>query len=214
MMSAKIVMKVNQSILATFREANNAVSLRMCFKDQDKSVPVSFFITSKITGFNPYSQADTNLQIITISFTNQPPEDFVSTIGLLIEANTNAKNRAEDRILLTPDAIKSLGLIPKKATLVVTGIPRACILRDLSFTGSKIIISGIGKFLVNKPAILNFEMEDLPPFSISGTILRYDEVEGRKDLSTLGFKFDEKLIPIEYKMRVNEYLVKKQKPIP
>ena len=211
MIGAKIVMKVDQNLLATFREAKNAVSLRFCFKDPDKSVPITFFVASKIVGFNPYSKTDPSLQILTLTFNNQPPEDLIAIIGQLVEANVNSKNRSEERIIINAETTKALGLAPKSLSLVVSGIARACILRDLSFTGSKIIISGLGKFLVNKKAMLNLKLEDIPPLSLEGTILRYDEVEGRKDLSTLGFKFDEEKIPIEYKMRINEILMKKKK---
>ena len=213
MSSAKIVMKIDNNLMAKFRESKNSVSLRFCFQNPDKPVPVSFFVSSKITGFNPYSKNDPSLQILSLKFSNQPPEDLISIIGLLVETNANAKNRAEERVSLNPETIKQLGIVPKSSSIVVTGIPRACILRDLSFTGSKMIISGLGKFLVNKNGVLKFQMEDLSPFSIPGTILRYDEVEGRKDLSSIGFKFDEKSIPIEYKMRINEYFVKKKKSV-
>ncbi len=211
MSGTKIVMKVDQNLLAIFRKANNAVSVRFCFLDPDKAVPVSFFVAAKIIGFNPYSKTDPSLQILTITFNNQPPADLIATIGLLVETNVNAKNRAEERIVLSADAIKDLGIKTKSSSLIVSGVPRACILRDLSFAGAKIIISGLGKFLVNKPGHLNFEIEDMAPLSLGGEILRYDEVEGRKELSSIGFKFNETVVPIEYKMRISDYLVRKQK---
>ena len=205
MSGVKIVMNLDNNLMEIFRKANNAASIRLCFLEPDKLVPVSFFIASKITGFTPYTQGDSQLHFINMKFNNQPPEDLISVLGLLVEANVNAKKRAEERIVLTDESVKFLGLASKSSVLNVEGIPRACILRDLSFAGAKVIVSGIGKFLVNKPAVLKLELEDLPLFLIPGTILRYDSVEGRKDLSTLGFKYNEDAVPIEYKLRINDF---------
>ena len=211
MNGVRVVMNIDNQLMEIFRKANNAASIRLCFQDPDKMVPVSFFVASKITGFTPYKQDDTNLHFISLKFNNQPPEDLISVIGLLVEANINAKNRAEERIVLNEENSKLLGIANKSTVVNIGGIPRACIVRDLSFAGCKVIISGIGKFLINKTAILKLEMEDLPHLNLTGAVLRYDTVEGRKDLSTLGIKFDEKAVPIEYKMRINDYFLKIRK---
>jgi len=212
MSGSRIILSVDSSIMETIRKANNAASLRFCFMDPDKSTPVSFFIASKVSGFTPYSKTDSNLQFVSLKFNNQPPEDLISIIGLLVEANVNAKKRAEERIVINDENIKILGLKTKSTALSIEGIPRACILRDLSFAGAKLIISGIGKFLVNKQASIKLEMEDIPALSMQGKVLRYDSVETRKDLSTLGIQFNEDSIPIEYKMRINDYFARKKKP--
>jgi hypothetical protein len=214
MTGAKVVMSVSKENLTLFRKANNAVSLRYCFTDEEKAVPVTFFVPAKIMGFTPYGN-NPELNFITLSFTSQPPDTLVAALGMLIEANVNAKRRAEERILMNQENIRKLGIKPKSSVLSITGIPRACILRDISFSGAMVIISGIGKFLIDKEASLRLEFDDLKTFiTIKGKVQRFEEVQGRKELSALGILFNHEELPIEYKMKVNDFLSRKGKPSP
>ncbi len=206
MTGAKVVMSVTKETLTHFRKANNAVSLRYCFTDDEKSVPITFFVPAKIMGFTPYG-SNPELNFITLNFTSQPPDALVSALGILIEANVNAKRRAEERILMNQENIRKLAIKPKSSVLSITGIPRACILRDLSFSGAMVIISGIGKFLLEKEATLRLEFDDLKTFiTIKGKVQRFEEVQGRKELSALGILFHQEELPIEYKMKINDFL--------
>ena len=40
---------------------------------------------------------------------------------------------------------------------------------------------------------------------VKGTIVKVDMVEGRRDLVTAGIKFDEKQVPLSYKLRINDF---------
>lgn len=211
MVSTKIIMNLSKDTLEIFRKANNLVSIRFSFIDPDKNVPVAFFVNCKIAGYTPYSKENPNLQFVSLKFVNQPPEDLISTLGLLVETNVNAKNRAEERLLLSDEIVKAMGLNTKASAIVIDGLPRPCILRDLSFSGVKVVISGLGKFLVNKAASVKIEFDDVPSMLIPGIVLRFDPVEGRKELSSLGIQFTEGSIPIQYKMKINDQLVKKKK---
>jgi hypothetical protein len=211
MTGGKLIMNLTPDILKLFSKANNSVSLRFCFHDPDHSSPITFFINCKVIGYSPYDKDSPNLQFLSLKFTHQPPEDLIGRLGLIIEANVNAKKRAEDRIILNEETIKALEFLPKASALVVNGIPRACIIRDISFSGARIIISGLGKFLVNKPATIRIEFQDLPQMLIPGEILRYEPVEGRKDLSTLAIKFIEDQVPISYRIKINDQMTKRKK---
>ena len=122
-----------------------------------------------------------------------------------MEANFNSSRRGDERILLTADSMRRIGLQSKDTTVFVQGVPRKCIMRDLSFKGAKVILVGIAKFLVGRECILRLEFEDSDePLDIKGKVVRYEEVEGRKDLTAAAIQFDEALVPMKYKMHVND----------
>jgi len=66
---------------------------------------------------------------------------------------------------------------------------------------------GVAKFLVDKEAVLRLEFEDPKEvFLLKGKFLRSEPVEGRKELVSLVILFDENIIPMGYKIRINNYL--------
>ena len=205
--AAKVVASSKAALLEKIKQANNLLSLRFSFQTEEKGDPVSFFITGKATGFAPYSQSGGDLQFMTIEYTQRPPDDLIEIMGKLLEANINSSRRRDDRILLTPDSMRRIGLISKNSVIFVQGVPRKCIVRDLSFYGAKIIIVGLARFLVNKECLLRLELDDpRENLDIKGTIVRNEDVEGRKDLAAVAIHFDEGSVPLSYKMHINEYL--------
>jgi hypothetical protein len=204
---AKVVASSKAALLEKIKQANNLLSLRFSFQTEEKGDPVSFFITGKATGFAPYTQEGGDLQFMTIEYTQRPPDDLIEILGKLLEANINSARRRDDRILLTPDSMRRIGLVSKNSVIFVQGVPRKCIIRDLSFYGAKIIIVGLARFLVNKECLLRLELDDpRENIDIKGTIVRNEDVEGRKDLAAVALHFDEAAVPLAYKMHINEYL--------
>lgn len=210
--SAKILAPNRPGLMEKITKANGLVSIRLSFRVSGKTDPVQFFISGKVTGYSAYAQSNGTLQFIAIQFTQRPPEDFIDIIGRLQEANAAAARRRDERILLTPDSMRRIGLAQKETTMLVEGVPRRCILRDLSFSGSKAIIMGVAKFLVGKNVHLKLELEDPEEtVSIPGAIVRYEDVEGRKELTAIAIEFDESKVPLSYKMHLNDYLGQQRK---
>jgi PilZ domain. len=210
---AKIIASAKPTLTDKISKANNAVSLRFSFKYPDKQDPVSFFIGAKVAGYSPYAQPSADLQYITLQYTQRPPDDFIEIMGRLLEANMNSTRRREERILLTPDSMRRMGLLSKDSFIYVQGVPRKCILRDLSFSGAKAIIVGLAKFLVNKECVLRVEMEEpRESLEIKGSIVRYEDVEGRKDLTAIAIHFDEANVPMTFKMHINDFLGQQRQP--
>ena len=208
---AKVLAPNRPGLMERIAKANNLVSVRLCFRISDKSDPVLFFISGRVSGFSPYAQSNGTLQFILIQFTQRPPDDFVEILGRLLEANVASTRRREDRILLTPDAMRTIGLTRKESTIMIDSVPRKCILRDLSFSGAKVIIVGLAKFLVGKACKLRVDFEEpIEMVVISGKTVRYEDVEGRKDLTAIAINFDETLVPMSYKMHINDYLGQKK----
>jgi len=207
MTSAKIIANVKSSIQEVTRKANNVVSLRFSFQKAEKADPVSFFVSAKVVGYTPYNKDNPDLSFISLGFTQRPADDLIEIIGTLLEANMNSKKRKEDRIILTVDALRKMGLKAKETTVFIQGVPRKGIIRDVSFSGAKVIIFGVAKFLLNKEAVLRIELEENSEIiDIPGLIIRHEPVEGRKDIAAFALLFQEDQIPMKFKVIMNEYL--------
>ncbi len=213
LVGAKVIVNFHEGLKEVLKKSNNACSLRFSFLQRDKPDPLAFFVSGKITGVTPYGEQKPDLHFMNIQYTQRPPDDLIEIIGGLLEANVNAKRRKEERIVITNDSLRKLGIGGKGAVVVVDGIPRKCILRDLSFSGAKVIILGVAKFLVNKAAILKLDLLDpAETVQIPGKILRFEEVEGRSDIAAYAMKFEDEQVPMEYKMRLNNYIRGMRKP--
>jgi hypothetical protein len=211
---AKVVASSKAALSDKIKKSNGLVSLRYSFRLSDKVDPLSFFIAGRASGFGPYPQGGGDLQFMNVLYTQRPPDDFIDILGRLLEANINSTRRRDDRVLLTPDSMRRIGLLSKESFIYIQGVPRKCILRDLSFSGSKAIIVGLAKFLVGKECILRLEMEDpREEVDIKGTIVRYEDVEGRKDLTAVAINFDEHLVPMTFKMHINDYIGQARRPV-
>jgi Tfp pilus assembly protein PilZ len=209
---AKVIANLNEKYFELLRKANNLVSLRFCFKHADKSDPIAFFVPAKVAGYNPYSKENPNLHFINLTYTQRPADDLIEIVGSLLEANVNSKKRSEERILITTESLRKMGFASKDIRLTIQNVPRKGILRDLSFSGAKLLISGIAKYLVEKEVEFKLELEDQKKILIlKGKVLRVEEVEGRKDIAAIGILYDENTVPIEYKMVVNDYLTRLRK---
>jgi hypothetical protein len=211
---AKVIASAKRELGERVAKANNLVNLRFSFKFLDKPDPVSFFIGAKVLGYSNYTQGGGgDLQFVSLQYTQRPPDDFIDILGRLLEANMNAARRRDERILLNPDAMRRLSLVSKDCYIFVQGVPRKCILRDLSFSGAKAIIVGLAKFLVNKECLLRVELDEpRESLDIKGSIVRYEDVEGRKDLTAVAIHFDEAAVPMTYKMHINDYLSQVRQP--
>lgn len=201
----KIIVGTKGGAYQQLSKDNPSANVRFCFLQPDGQ-PISFFIASRVTNIAPY-MASKDLAIVTLTFTQRPPDDFIEIIGRLVEANFNAVRRKEERIQISEDSKRKL-LIAKDETLVfIQNVPRHCILRDISFSGAKIILMGLANFLKDKETIIRFDFEDTrEPVLIRGRIINAESIEGRKDLVALSIKYDEQTIPMVYKLHINAYL--------
>jgi hypothetical protein len=65
---------------------------------------------------------------------------------------------------------------------------------------------GNPKYLVNKTAGIRLALSSGKSINVKGVILRFEPVEGRKDLAALAIKYDAEKVSFEYKMMINDYL--------
>jgi hypothetical protein len=202
----KVVANVKSGLTEKLRQANNSVSLRLSFKNAESGQPVTFFVTARVTGYNAYG-GSTDTSLFNLQFTQRPPDDLIEIMGRVLDANINSKKRKTERVFITPDSIRKLRLLSKDTAAFIEGVPRRCILRDISFGGSKIIMMGMAKFLVDRDTALRLDFDDpRESFLVRGKFIRAESVEGKKELIALGIDYAEATIPMGYKVRLNEFL--------
>ncbi|MDR0472370.1 MAG: PilZ domain-containing protein [Treponema sp.] len=204
---AKIVVNVKTGILQKLEQANQMASLRFCFKTSDTPNPVTFFVNTKVTGNSPYGGSN-DVLLFNLQFTQRPPDDLIEIIGRVLDANVNSKKRRNERIPINNDTERRLHLVSKECAVFIENVPRRCIMRDISYSGTKVIMMGIAKFLVGKDVALRIEFDDpRESFLVKGKFLRDEVVEGRKELIAMVVEFEENTVPMGYKIRLNDFLI-------
>jgi hypothetical protein len=206
MAGARVIAGVKADFYESLRQSNNHAALRYCFKLPDKADPIFFFIPSKISGYTQYNPKNPDVQLIAVEFTQRPPDDLIEVLGTLLEASANAQKRKDERILLTPESLKKLGLDGKESSVTLQGNPRKCIVRDLSFSGAKVIMAGIAQSSASAQVTLTLSrLDSSEALAIPAEILRVENVEGRADIAVLALQFAGDP-PIAYKLMINSYL--------
>lgn len=184
---------------------NPTVNLRFCFSEQEGEV-ITFLVSCRVTKMQPYMNSK-DLVVVTLQYTQRPPDDLIEIVGRLLEANANAIRRREERVVINDDSKRKLGLMKEECVVIIQSVPRHCVLRDLSFSGAKVILIGLSQFLANKDAILRLEFDEPQEVvSIRGTIVSADLIQGRKDICAVSIKFDENFVPLSYKLHLNNFL--------
>lgn len=190
----------------------SSVSLRFCFL-QPGNQSVSFFITARISDISPYMNSE-DLAVITLTFTQRAPDDLIEIIGSLLEANINAVRRREERIVITDDSKRKLSILKEETFVQIQNVPRHCILRDLSFSGAKVILIGLAMFLKDKEAIIRIDFDEpRESINIIGKVVATEPVGDRRDLIAVSIKFNDETVPMSYKIHINTYLTAVRKTI-
>ena len=186
------------------------LSLRISFYKQDGQ-QISIFLSCKVKEIVPYMNSK-DLVIVTLTYTQRPPEDLIERMGRLLEANDNALKRKEDRIPINPESCRKLGIPKEECMATIQNVPRRCILRDISFGGAKIVILGVAKFLMGKEVQLSLEFDDPHEIiQLKGKISSVADVQGRKDMVVAGIVYDEATLSLSYKIHINNYLTSARK---
>jgi len=204
---AKVMINIKTGLLDKLQNVNHAVSLRYCFKLQDKGSPLTFFVPSRVTGHESYRGSD-EILLLSLQFTNRPPDDLVDIIGRLLDANINFAKRKDERILLTDENMRKIKLASKDSSAYIQDVPRRCILQEISFDNARLVMLGVPKYLLDKEAAVRFDFEDPhESFLLRGKFTNAEYVPDKKEMVTLTLDYNETVIPMGYKIRVNEFFV-------
>ena len=204
--SARVIASVPSAVMLALKQANNRLALRWCFKLPEKVEPITFFVTCRPTGFTHYAVQGPDVHFVTLEFTQRPPDDLIQILGSLLEANSNAQRRKDERIIVTPETLKKLGLESREAAVLIDGKSRKCVLRDLSFSGAKVVVSGHAEAFSGRTVSLKFSRsEQVPEMTLPATVTRVDEVGGRKDILAVSVAYTSDP-PMSYKLLINSYV--------
>jgi hypothetical protein len=202
---AKVVVNIKSGIIAKLQQANNMVSVRFCFKDPNGGEQVTFFVSARSVGYTPYGGSQ-DVALFTVQFTKRPPDDLIEIMGRLLEANFNSTKRKNERIILNVENIRRLNLFSGEAAVFMQGVPRRCIVRDISFAGVRILMVGVIKFLLDKEVAIRLDFnEPRQSYLIKGAFVKAENVESHKDLLVLDLTFEEGGVPMGYRIRLSNY---------
>lgn len=210
---AKVIIGTASGIYTTIQKNRTApISIRYCFFDQNNE-PIQFSVNCNVIDIKPFQNSN-ELAMLTLSFTQRPPDDLILRIGEFIEVNENFQNRKEERIAINENSLRLLNIPKEESYIFIAGVPRKCILKDISFGGAKAMLVGIPKFLENKAVDLRlFFMDTNEKISLQGIIKQSDFLPGRKDISIVHIEFIPDEIPMTYKFHINSYITSYQKQL-
>ncbi|MDC7124270.1 MAG: PilZ domain-containing protein [Spirochaetales bacterium] len=211
MKQAKIVASVKEDFHKKLQESNSLLTLQFAFIIQDKHDPLILHLSAKFNGISRYGEEKSGLSLLTVTYTQRPPDDLISILGRLLQSNLNSQKRKEERVLITDDVVRKMGLKSKNVVVAIDNVPRKAILRDMSFGGAKLIIAGMQQNPSSKAIIMKIDVADTDDsFKLIGTMVRIEPIANRPEIASVAVQYDEKLIPIEYKIFFNDFLSRRK----
>lgn len=206
MASAKVIAGVKTAFFNTLRQTGNKLSLRWCFKLPQETEPIMFYVSCQATGFTPYNPGNPDEQLITLDYTQRPPDDLIMILGNLLEATANSQRRRDERVTITPETMKKLGIESREAVLSINGKPYRGILRDLSFGGANIVLHAVPKSASGSTVTMKISKgEQGGELLLLGVIRRIEKVGGRNDIDVVAVEYVRDT-PLSYKLLINSYL--------
>ncbi len=209
MTSAKVIVTLDNTGFEEIKRAKNIISLKLSFFPKNSKTPITFFVSSLVKGFNVFKLQHESSFLMSLEFSQKPPDDLIEILGKIFESIENFEKRSELRITLDQKVLTLIGLSSNNGFALIDNIKRPCILRNVSSSGCAILLLCNPKFVINKKVSIVFNhIENVDPIVIEGTVKRAEEVTGRSDLFVLGVLFDAEKVPYEYKLIINNYIDK------
>jgi hypothetical protein len=207
MSAAKLLVPdLREETLQAIQTAGGHLSVRFAFKRLDKPDPLTFYVAGRMTGATPYNPQNPRAQLVALEFTGRPSDDLIQVLGVLLEANANAKRRRDERIVITPDAVKRLGFESGTGALTIEGTDHRCLLKDVSFGGAKVLVAGVPPLVAGQPVGLKVvRAEGDEKVTLWGELTRAEQVSGHPEILALGIKFLGEP-PVAYKMMLSSFL--------
>jgi hypothetical protein len=201
---ARVIIGTKSGAFSLLQNEKGVVSLRFGFlKHQD--LPINFFVSARVTDISPYNDSD-ELVIVALTFTQRPPDDLIEILGQYADADAHDDHKKNERIPITPDTVRKLGLSSDEVFIVLDGESQRCMLRDLAFDGARVLILGVHGKLTTKNVLIRLEFDDLEkPINLPGVITEMSLVEG-DNMAIAVLHYQESMIPMTYKIRINNYL--------
>ena len=203
MRGARVIAEIGKNAVDQLAHSNAGTTLRLGFKQKDEKAPVSFFVGCKVENLSEYSAQKQNVRFVSLEFTQKPSDALVGILGSLLEIKSNELRRRDQRIVLTPENMKKIGLESRESCLAIDGSSRRCLLRDLSFGGAKVLLSMLGLPQGRRKVLLKLQKCEIQDQTVlDGSIVRVEDVEGHQDLVALSIQYSTEP-PISYKQKIN-----------
>ena len=205
---AKVEVKLTQEEIQSILAAGD-VSVNYSFAGlKAMPIPMSYTVDFVISDESSIVRLKTDAWVLSLSTTKQPPDYVIEVFGDLLRFRATSKGRQEERIEINANSAAQLGLKSMTTNITLDGVMNECVLRDLSFSGAAVLLSSGEK---KKPAKGILQLLFLKPdtiFELTGTVMRYQLEKGSSGSYFAGLRFEEAVIPLDYKMRINALLEK------
>jgi len=197
--SAKLILGVPLTKLDSLKDGAKLAILRLAFLGSRSGAPEAYQISGSLTVTQTRQNTDQSaILILEMSFNHRPQDGLLEIQGGYLDLQKDARQRHDERIPITDASALVLGLLSRNSTITVDAIPRKCLVRELSYGGAKIILTGLAQFLGDK----NFELElvfaEEGKMFLPGQVVRSDPVEGHKELAVLGLRYSPEKVPMGY----------------
>lgn len=196
---AKILITLPEQKLGALKDESAQALLRLVFRVDaaGRKEPVQLAGPVAITQVRRGPEGVLIL-LLTQTFSHRPSDTFLEAQSTFLEMQAEIGRRREDRIPLNEQTLGILGL-PEAQTLVhVDQVPRKCLIRELSFGGARVVLTGLAQFLNDKPALLELHFPETGKLCPEGRVVRAEALGDHKGLAVLGLRFDEEKIPVAY----------------
>jgi len=203
MRGARVILEVDQAEGDLLLRNTSAASLHMGFRRREDKAAVSFFVPCRIESLSEYSSRRPQVRFASAEYTQKPSDLLIETLGSILEIKSNELRRRDQRIVMTPEVLKRIGLQSRESCLAIEGTPLRCFLRDLSFGGAKVLLSTFG--LPQRPGKVHLKLGrcEMPDDTVlDGSIVRVEDVQGHAEIVALSIQYSSDP-PISYKQKIN-----------
>jgi hypothetical protein len=211
MTKARIIAQLRADICEKIGLGNKTASLCLAFKREKSQDPVTLFINAKIAGFTPYKSDIPGVNFVTLKYMNKPPDDFIYKLGQAISDRSDDKRRKEQRIPMDDEKAKNMNIQSDKILIICDNKQFPCVLKDISFSGAKVITKGNKDFFNTKQVKLVLNISSLDGISaMIGKVVHCEEflINKTSKFIALGIAFDKTKIPDSYKDWVQSFMDK------
>ncbi len=203
MRGARVVAEIDQAAADQLSRGNAGTTLRLGFQQKGEKAPTSFFVGCRVENLSEYSSQKQHVRFASLEFTQKPSDSLVAILGSLLEIKSNELRRRDQRIVLTPENMKKIGLESRESCLAIDGSSRRCLLRDLSFGGAKVLLSMLGIPQGPRKVLLKLQKCEIQDDTVlDGSIVRVEDVQGHQDLVALSIQYSTEP-PISYRQKIN-----------
>ncbi len=197
--AAKVLVRLTGAQWKAMDLGSKITTLTLTFLQPKTGKKELFQFNGTLQALQQHGAPENELSILlAVVFSHRPPEGFLQAHGSYLNLKKEANQRREDRIPLNADARELLGLASLNTTVVVDHIERKCLLRELSYNGARVILTGVAPFLLDKPFTLAVPMAGRDSLDIPGRILRAEAVDGHKGLAVIALGYHPDRVPLEY----------------